>query len=121
MELTDKVNHIIRCIKLGMDLESSMYAAACTEGEMDTLMKDPEFISTIKVKQAIEEMNLLELHEDAMHAGVSKGNATAIQWKLERMTERWSPKSTVKTDAPINFPTQITLTGKAPEQGGQDA
>ena len=91
MELENRKEHVLRCIKLGMDLNSSMYCAECTASEIDFLTKDEEFTAIVKTYQSIEEYNLLVDFELARGMQVQKGNTSATQWKLERTNkERWT-------------------------------
>ncbi len=81
---------IIRCVKLGMDLRTSMYTVACSDEEMETLEKDEKFMRRVTVTGAILEMNLIESHDSAMDIQLAEGKTGAVQWKLERINpSRW--------------------------------
>ena len=90
MELDDKKDHIIRFIKLGMDLDSSLYGAECSESEIEILKNDKDFLSRIKTYQSLEEYRLLEDHDMAMNIAAAKGGTAALQWKLAHLNPaRW--------------------------------
>jgi uncharacterized membrane protein YkoI len=90
MELDDRKEHIIRCIKLGMDLDSSMYCAECTASEIELLRKDEDFTGKVKTYQSIEEYNVLEDFDSAMGIALAKGQTAAAQWKLSKINKkRW--------------------------------
>ncbi len=94
MELDDRKEHIIRCIKLGMDLDSSMYCAECTASEMELFKKDADFLHTVKMWQGLEEKNLLEDFDQAMSIQLAKGVTSAAQWKLSKINKpRWGTES----------------------------
>lgn len=94
MEIEQKKKHIIRCIKLGMDLNSSMIVSQCTNDEMELLESDEGFIREIKFRQHLMEAELLDKHRLGRNLAVTKGNTKPIEWMLERVNkERWSSKS----------------------------
>jgi len=81
---------IIRCVKLGMDLQSAMYTVACNDQEMETLEKDEEFMRRVDITKSILEMNLIERHDSAMDIQLAQGKTGAVQWKLERINpSKW--------------------------------
>lgn len=76
-----------------MDLFQAEILAECTEEEMKQLEEDQEFQLHLKQEMILEEYELLEKHKDAMNTAISKGNTTAIQWKLERINpKKWARK-----------------------------
>ena len=103
MELENRKEHIIRCIKLGMDLTSSMYCAECTESEIELLKNDKEFEMQVLTYQSLEELSLLEDFDTAVEIQKSKGNTSGIQWKLAHMNKkRWGNE--VATDKGNGLP-----------------
>ena len=120
MELKQKIEHTIRCIKLGMTLEDSLFIAECTDEEMETLYTDEKFLHKVKLHQKIEEMNLLKQHNIAMEIATAKGNTKPIEWKLGIMNKnRWGSKLKVEGDlTPKNL--TVRLLGKAPSENGID-
>ncbi len=112
MELNDKKDHVIRCIKLGMTLSSAMYCAECTDDEMTLLEDDDAFNHKVKIVQSLEEYALLEDHALAARIAAAKGNTAPIQWKLAHINkERWGNRigeegpgegSTVNINIPNN-------------------
>lgn len=99
MELSDKKQHIIRCLKLGMDLESSMFCAECSFEEMDYLREDEQFSKYVKTIHALEEYRLLEDHELATRIAASKGNTHSIEWKLAHINPgRWANRISQSDD-----------------------
>ena len=110
MTLLEKKEHIIRCIKLGMELFRAMLVAGCTEKEIELIEKDIEFNELVKQYHALEEYNLLMKHKTAMDVAAVSGRTNAIQWKLERINpDRWS---TAEDKGIIELPNlQVTLKG----------
>ncbi len=110
MSLNEKRDRIIQCVKLGMEWLRAALVAECTEEEIDELENDANFMHKIQVNDAIEEVRLLEKHNDAISEAVVRGSATAVQWKLEHINPgRWGSKelyglaATNPTDIVINL------------------
>lgn len=117
MELSDRKEHIMRCIKLGMDLTSSMYCAECSESEIALLEKDEDFQSRIKTQQSIEEYNLLQDFDRGVEIAVSKGNTSGLQWKLAHINKRrWGNDTSDKSKEDVNSKIVIML----PDNGRGD-
>ncbi len=90
MELEQKKEHVIRCIKLGMTFDDSLFVSECTDKEMEELSKSEEFLHTIKLHQKLQEMDLLKQHNIAMEIAVTRGNTKPIEWKLGILNKnRW--------------------------------
>ena len=93
MTLDDKKEHILRLIKLGMELYRAELITECTEEEIDDIERDKTFSRRIEIHEAICEKELLEKLEDAIDIAADKGKSSAIQWKLERINpRRWGNK-----------------------------
>jgi hypothetical protein len=107
---------ILRCVKLGMEWYRAALIAECTEEELEFIESDPTLLRKFKAYEAIEEMRLLEKHEIAIEEGIYKGNASAVQWKLERINpDRWSAKASASS-TPVEFGNvAINLVGKNPD------
>ena len=120
VELNQKIEHAIRCIKLGMTLEDSLFIAECTDDEMETLYDDEAFLRKVKLHQKLEEMDLLKQHNIAMEIATSRGNTKPIEWKLGIMNnKRWGSKLQVEGDfIPHNL--NINLVGRSPQEKGPE-
>lgn len=93
MELADKQDHIIRCVKLGMSLYDSMIVAQCTEDEISLLEENQTFNKKVKLHQCLEEKVLLEKFNKAMEANLKYGNTKALEKKLSKINPgRWDDK-----------------------------
>lgn len=112
MELDQKKEHALRCIKLGMSLEDSLFVSECTDKEIDILTEDEEFLHDVKMQQKLEEMELLRTHNIALQIASRKGKSRPIEWKLGIMNgDRYGAKSTVNVDsAKAHLP--VMLVGK---------
>lgn len=94
VELAEKQEHVIRCIKLGMDVMSSMIIAECTAEEIETLNKDIEFTAKIKFHSKLLEMKLLDNHKMGRVYAASRGNTHGLEWMLERINkDKWGNKT----------------------------
>ena len=101
VELDQKRKHIMRCIKLGMDLTSSMIVAQCTPTEIELLEADDRFHREVQFRQHILEMELLERHKNGRDLAASKGMTRPVEWMLEKVNkDRWSGKG---NDMPFNI------------------
>ena len=90
MTIEQKKEHILRCIKLGMDNYSSYIVATCTTEEIDLLDKDELFQSLIEQQYKLAEYDLLKDHEIAMRTAINRGNANPVQWRLEKLNpDKW--------------------------------
>ncbi len=114
MTFESKKEHILRCVKLGMDLLQAELVAECSLSEIDQLDEDKKFLRQIKFHYAISEFQLLEKHDRAMHNQLTEGKTGAAQWKLERMNpKRWGKDD--KKQLP-EFPNlNVNLTGVYPK------
>jgi len=93
MQLKERKEHILRLIKLGMELYKASLVAGCSEEEIEQLENDKVFKLKIEAYKAISEKELLDRLEDAMDIAVDRGNSSAIQWKLERLNpKKWGSK-----------------------------
>lgn len=114
MNLEEKKSHILRCIRLGMDLFSAALIAECTDEEVEKLEKDKKFMRRLKIENAIEEERLLNKHNVAIEEAVIRGNANSVQWKLERLNPgRWGSKGTNNIQPEI--PVSVNLVGRFPD------
>lgn len=93
MELQEKKNHILRFVKLGLDLYSSCILAECTDEEIKDVENDPDFLKRVEVCNIIAEKDLLKKYELAMDIAAERGNTEPIKWRLGKLNpERWSDK-----------------------------
>ncbi len=114
MKIAEKRDHILRCIRLGMDLFSAALIAECTDEELEKLEEDPKFNKRIKIEYAIEEERLLNKHNTAIEESVIKGNAHSVQWKLEKLNPgRWGNKESAKV--PYEGKVTVNLIGRYPD------
>jgi len=114
VNIKQKKEHILRCIRLGMDLFSAALIAECTDEELETLENDPKFNKRIKIEYAIEEERLLNKHNTAIEEAVIKGNAHSVQWKLEKLNPgRWGNKESAKI--PFEGKVTVNLIGRYPD------
>jgi hypothetical protein len=112
MKFKAKKDHILRCVKLGMELERAYLVAECTEKEIEKLDKDERFKHLVDVQLALAENELLTRHELATKVAAVKGNTAGIQWKLSQINTKWSNKD--RGETPF-FPNkiQVELVGRS--------
>lgn len=112
MELKEKKQHIIRCIKLGMSLFKAQLISECTDEEITILNNDEIFLNRIEQQYAIEEYALLLKHNSAIEIARDKGNANPIQWRLAKLNpDDWDSKDkTIKLETPQAI--QVNLKGR---------
>ena len=102
MELDKKQEHVLRCIKLGMDLYSSYIVAQCTQEEIDILDEDEEFIARIEFEQKLQEQDLLKQHSEAALLAGMKGNTHGFEWMLGKINPgRWGQKQDLNVNSKI--------------------
>ncbi len=112
MTLESKKEHILRLIKLGMELYRAELITECTEEEIDNIEKDEKFNRKAEIYDAISEKELLDKLEKAIDIAVDKGKSSAIQWKLERLNPgRWGNKEAEKRNIDLKN-LSISLVGK---------
>lgn len=93
MNLDQKKEHVIRCVRLGMDLVSAALVAECTADELDEIESDETFIRLIDIYAAIEERDLIVKFNRAMEDELHSGKTHAVRWKLERVNpRRWGQR-----------------------------
>jgi hypothetical protein len=119
MKFKTKKEHILRCVKLGMELDKAYLVAECTEKEIEKLKNDERFKKLIAVQLAIAEDDLLTRHEFATKIAANKGNTAGIQWKLSQINPKWQSKD--RGETPF-FPAkiQVELVGRSVENENQD-
>ncbi len=112
MTIEQKKDHILRCIKLGMELYKAELIAECTEVEIKEIAEDELFLKRIEQQYALEEYSLLMKHNVALEISKTRGNANPIQWKLSKLNpKRWDIKDkSLELRTPI--PMQVNLVGK---------
>lgn len=109
MTFEQKKEHILRCVRLGMELYQAALMSACTPDEITILENDIEFKQKIEVQHALEEYDLLQKHNVAIETASFKGNASPIQWKLSRINKnRWDNGKESDTTSSIN-PSELTI------------
>lgn len=106
MELKQKKEHVLRCIKLGMDIYKAYIVAECTEEEVDLLNNDDKFQNIIIQRQALQEYDLLLKHNVAMDLAEKKGNAKPIEWRLKIL----NPEKYDKKDKIVKLETPEAIT-----------
>ena len=116
MNLIKKKEHILRCVRLGMELFRAELVAECTEKEIEKLEEDEEFRQQVEQHYALEEYNLLVKHNNAMNVAIMTGRTSAIQWKLERLNpRRWSSgEDDSSKSKPLKL--QVNLVGVSAEK-----
>lgn len=118
MELNQKKDCILRCIKLGMDWYESCIVAECTEPEIELLESDIAFQKLIEQKQAIQEYEWLLAHNVAMDIAKKKGNTKPIEWRLAKLNPNKydsNNNKTIKLEAPENI--VVNLVGVSVDNG----
>ncbi len=116
MDFENKKDHILRCIKLGLDLYQAEILSECTVEEIDKLDDDEHFQLLVQQEAILEEYELLEKHKTAMDLASSRGNTSAIQWKLEKLNpKKWgNDKEEEENKSPYgDEKLEINLVGKA--------
>ena len=97
MTLNKKKEQILRFVKTGMALYESALLAECTEDEIELLEQDDVLVRRVRFEHAREEQRLLGNHNTAMDIAMERGNASPIQWRLERLNpRRWGAQNTEK-------------------------
>jgi len=119
MNFQDKKDYAMQFIRLGISPYEAMLHTDFTEDEIAKAEEDPEFQADIRFNQRMEEIELLQKLNDAMEIAASKGNASAIQWKLERINSRWRPSSVLDLQSG-NRPVKINLVGSDEVKGDKD-
>jgi len=90
MTIEQKKEHVLRCVKLGMDSYSAYIVATCTVEEIALLDDDVYFQSLIEQQNKIAEYDLLKNHEVATRIAINRGNANPVQWRLEKLNpNKW--------------------------------
>jgi hypothetical protein len=113
VELSEKKEHILRCIQLGMDVYSSQIIAQCTEDEVEKLKDDEEFNNKILFYQKLQERDLLKQHGEAALIAGLKGSTHAFEWILEKLNpERFGKGGSVE------LPPGSNITIYLPEKNG---
>ena len=93
MLLENKKEHILRCVKLGLNLYEAEIITECTEEEIEILDNDDEFKKQVKQQKVLEEYDLLTRQEQAISVAIDRGGSAGVQWKLERINpSRWAGK-----------------------------
>jgi len=112
MTIEEKKEHVIRCIKLGMELYKAYLIAECTPDEIEILDTDKDLQRKIEITYAIAERDLLEKHNVALEISQLKGNTNPIQWKLARLNpNRWDSREK-DLNVKLPEPVQVNLIGK---------
>jgi hypothetical protein len=84
---------VLNCISSGLSIERAFVYAQCTPEEIEELESDKEFLSVASFQDVNMELELLNLHTKAMEESARRGNASAVQWRLERLyPSRWGAK-----------------------------
>jgi hypothetical protein len=115
MNLESKKQHILRCIKLGMDLYRACIVATCTPAEIELIESDERFSDMVDAQLAMAEYDLLEMHDIAMRNAAQEGKTTAIQWKLGKLNPKWENK---EKDLNIRTPEVVTVILKGKKSNG---
>lgn len=101
-----KKEHILRCVKLGMQLYKAQIYAQCTEEEIKLLDNDKNFLKQVEQQYALQEYELLLKHNNAIAIATEKGNASPIQWRLSKL----NPNHYASKDKVIELKTPEALT-----------
>lgn len=90
MTFEHKKEHVLRCVRLGMELFRAQLVAECTPEEIERMESDPSFLAKVEQQYAVEEYDLLKKHSTAMEIAIAAGKTAAIQWKLGKLNPiRW--------------------------------
>lgn len=106
MDIDSKKEHIMRCIDLGMDFFKSCLSSGCTDEEIEKLELDESFQKQVEIKYSLAEYNLLMKHNTALEVAKMKGNATPIQWRLDKLNPK---KYGNKTSLDVNSKGKLDL------------
>lgn len=111
MTLDDRKDHVLRFVKLGLDLYSSMLLSECTDEEIESLENDKSFLRDVEICNIIAEKELLEKYDIAMEIASSRGNTNPIQWRLSKLNpDRWGTRTDL-SDSDVLIPANIVLRG----------
>ena len=114
MDIEGKKNHILRCVKLGMELLQAELVAECSVEDIEKIEEDKSFLRQVKNYFAYAEFDLLERHEKAMNNQLVEGKTAAAQWKLERINpRRWGKEDSKQPPELPNL--SVNLTGVFPK------
>jgi len=115
MNIEGKKEHILRCVKLGMELFQAELVAECSVEDIEKIEEDKVFLRVVKNHKAYAEFALLEKHEKAMNNQLVEGKTSAAQWKLERMNPRkWGREDSKQPPELPNL--SVSLTGVSPKK-----
>ena len=87
MDFEAKVDMIKRCLKLGMDLDSAMILAECSDEDMERINADSTLTRSFDITAKFYEMDLLQKLDTALTMNVRFGNTTEVRWLLERINK----------------------------------
>jgi len=85
MEYEVKKLHALELIRLGVPMTSACINAQMTDEEIDKADDDEDFQKQIRMVKAQLEIELLASHRDARNRAVKSGNASGVQWMLEKL------------------------------------
>lgn len=88
MTLKQKRELVFTFIDLGMGLYEAYLCSSCTIEETELLDTDENFQREVKTKYALMEVNLLRKHDTAIDIAALKGNASPIQWRLDKLNPK---------------------------------
>ena len=119
MTIVQKKEHILRCVKLGMELFQAELVAECSVEDIDKIEEDKSFLREVKNYYAYAEFDLLERHETAMNNQLIEGKTSAAQWKLERMNPtRWGKDDSKQAPELPNLSVNLTGVKPKPKRNG---
>ena len=102
-KLKEKRDYVLNVLASGISIERAFILANCLPDEIEELQNDTEFVGFVKYTEAKRELDLLSMHQKASEIAASRGNATPLQWKLERLNpDRWGTKQNVIPITTIN-------------------
>ena len=102
--LENKKDLLLNAIKLGMQWESACLAHGLSQEDIDLLADDADFQRRIIIQDNMHEMELLETHNKICQVAEEKGQASPIQWKLERLNPgKWGGKTNVAFEDNIDL------------------
>lgn len=88
MEIADKIESVLRCIKLGMALEEAYLLAECSYEEQDAMNKDEDFQYRVQVQRSIQERELLTKLNAIIDMNVLSGKGEDLRWFLSKINRK---------------------------------
>ena len=85
MTIEEKKGYVLKYIRLGMDLMSSMIVAECTDDEIAVLDEDAGFQRSAKLAVKIEEMQAMEAFHQTRKRLLAQDDTRDTRWWLSKV------------------------------------